>query len=70
MSETTYRVTGMTCGHCAAAVTGKLNGLEGVQEVAVDVPGGEIRVVSTGPLPEESVRAALAETGNYRLAGA
>ena len=33
---TTYTVTGMTCGHCAQAVTGELTGLPGVEDVLVD----------------------------------
>jgi len=30
-------VTGMTCGHCAAAVTEELTALPGVSEVSVDL---------------------------------
>jgi copper chaperone CopZ len=36
MTETTtssYSVTGMTCGHCAAAVTRELQALDGVTDV-------------------------------------
>lgn len=36
-----YAVTGMTCGHCDGAVTGELQNLESVSEVAVELnPSG------------------------------
>ena len=69
---TTYAVTGMTCGHCAHAVTGELSGLEGVSRVDVSlVPGGEskVTVTSEAPLSAQAVAAALDEAGDYRLAG-
>ena len=67
----TYHVTGMTCHHCAGAVTGELAALGGVSSVVVDLaPGGEslVTVVSDAPLAEQAVAAALAEAGNYPLA--
>jgi copper chaperone len=67
------RVTGMTCDHCAEAVTEELTRLDGVSDVHVDlVPAGEsvVSVASAGPLAEEAVAAALDEAGGYRLAGA
>lgn len=68
---TTYRVSGMTCEHCVAAVTEELTRLAGVAAVSVDlVPGGESLVTVTGPAspPAEQVAAALEEAGDYRLA--
>ena len=45
MATTIYAVTGMTCEHCARAVTQELERLGGVRGVTVDlVPGGESRV--------------------------
>ena len=73
MTTTTYAVTGMTCEHCAHAVTEELSGLEGVSRVNVDlVPGGDSRVTVTSEaeLPEQAVTAALDEAGDYRLATA
>ncbi|MGB7980350.1 MAG: heavy-metal-associated domain-containing protein [Candidatus Nanopelagicales bacterium] len=72
MNTSTYSVTGMTCGHCVAAVTQELSGLPGVTEVAIDlVPEGlsTVTVSSAGPLAEDAVRAAVDEAG-YALAGA
>ena len=44
MTSTTYQVTGMTCEHCARAVTEEIESLDGVSAVAVDlVPGGSRR---------------------------
>ena len=33
--ETTYTVTGMTCGHCVAHVTEKMKAVDGVDDVRV-----------------------------------
>lgn len=70
--QTIYLVTGMTCGHCASAVTNELEALEDVSSVQVDVvSGGEssVRVASKQALTAEQVSAALAEAGDYALAG-
>jgi copper chaperone CopZ len=64
---TTYTVTGMTCGHCAQAVTGELTALTGVEDVQVDVSTGAVTVTSEAPLDTEQVRVAVDEAG-YELA--
>ena len=44
-TRSTYAVSGMTCGHCVAAVSEELGTLEGVTKVSVDlVEGGESMV--------------------------
>ena len=68
MSETTYTVTGMTCGHCVASVTEEISEINGVTDVAVDLPTGAVTVMSTHPLDEADVRAAVKDAG-YELAG-
>ncbi|MET1132781.1 MAG: heavy-metal-associated domain-containing protein [Aeromicrobium sp.] len=68
MSTTTYTVNGMTCGHCAAAVTEEISTLPGVEDVAVDVASGAVTVTSTAPLDDAAVAAAVDEAG-YALAG-
>ncbi|GGM56841.1 heavy metal transport/detoxification protein [Longimycelium tulufanense] len=68
MSQSTYTVTGMSCGHCANAVTEELGKIAGVSEVAVDVPAGLVTVTSAEPLREEDVRVAVEEAG-YELTG-
>ena len=68
MSENTFTVTGMTCGHCVASVTEEITEIDGVTDVAVDLPTGAVTVTSTHPLDEADVRAAVKEAG-YELAG-
>jgi copper chaperone len=70
-STTTFAVTGMTCGHCVAAVTEELFAVPGVTDVHVDlVPGATSTVTLTSdtPLSNDQVAAALDEAGDYRLA--
>ncbi|CAM3551433.1 heavy-metal-associated domain-containing protein [Stackebrandtia soli] len=63
MNTTTYQVSGMTCGHCAKAVTDELTELEGVSSVDVDVASGAVTVSSAAPLTLTDVRAAVDEAG-------
>ena len=65
-TTTTYRVQGMTCGHCVGAVTGALNDLDGVTDVSVDLDSGQATVTSEQPLDEAAVRDAVDEAG-YEL---
>lgn len=61
-----YQVNGMTCGHCVSSVTEELSGLEGVRSVSVDLNAGgtsRVMVVSSKPIPAETVRAAISEAG-------
>ncbi len=67
MSQNTYTVTGMTCGHCATSVTEEITEIDGVSDVAVDLPTGVVTVTSDRPLDEAQVRAAVEEAG-YQLA--
>ena len=60
--STTYTVTGMTCAHCAAAVTQEVSAVEGVGAVEVDVEGGTVRVSGPG-FSDAQVRAAVDEAG-------
>ncbi|OHV20997.1 cation-transporting ATPase [Parafrankia soli] len=68
MSETTYTVTGMTCGHCVASVTEEVGDIQGVTNVAVDLSSGAVTVTSDRQVDPAEVRAAVEEAG-YRLAG-
>ncbi|MDG4803294.1 heavy-metal-associated domain-containing protein [Micromonospora sp. WMMD980] len=67
--ETTYRVTGMTCGHCVNAVSAELTALPGVTDVKVDLATGRVTVTSQGPMDADAVHAAVDEAG-YDLAEA
>ena len=63
---TTYAVTGMSCGHCAAAVTEELSRIDGVTSVGVDLETGSVAVTSDAPLSVDDVRAAVDDAG-YEL---
>jgi copper chaperone len=64
--STTYDVTGMTCGHCAQAVTSEVESIEGVTSVSVEVETGKVLVEGEG-FTDEQVAAAVDEAG-YALA--
>ncbi|HEX2274113.1 MAG TPA: heavy-metal-associated domain-containing protein [Acidimicrobiales bacterium] len=63
MTETTYSVAGMTCDHCARAVSTEVSNIPGVSAVTVDVPTGTVRVTSEQPVDEAVFRAAVEEAG-------
>ncbi len=65
----TYRVSGMTCGHCVNAVSTEVGGIPGVRDVQVDLGSGNVTVASDAPLDTEAVRAAVDEAG-YELVDA
>jgi copper chaperone CopZ len=70
MTATSYKVAGMSCEHCANAVTSELSSLDGVTAVTVDlVPDGLslVTVTSRQPLADEAVAVALDQAGDYRL---
>jgi copper chaperone len=61
MSESvTYRVPGMTCEHCKAAVTEELSAAPGVESVAVDLDAKLVEV-SGATLDDAALRAAIDE---------
>jgi len=62
-----YQVTGMTCGHCEGAVAEEIGALDGVSSVKAVASTGQVTVVSTAPLADDAVRAAVDEAG-YELA--
>jgi len=59
------KVTGMTCGHCVAAVTRAVKDVPAVQDVSVDLKQGLVTV--TGQADEHAVRAAIIKEG-YEIA--
>jgi copper ion binding protein len=63
MSTTDYAVRGMTCGHCASAVTEEVSKIPGVTGVQVDVAAGRVSVESDQPVPADVVAAAVDEAG-------
>ena len=71
MSTQNFDVVGMTCGHCAHAVTEELQALDGVSDVQVDLVAGgtsAVTVTADRELTPAEVTAALDEAGDYSLA--
>ena len=67
MSETvTYRVPGMSCEHCRAAVANELSSVAGVESVAVDLDE-KLVTVRGSSLEDGALRAAIDEAG-YEVA--
>jgi copper chaperone CopZ len=65
---TTYKVSGMSCGHCESAVSGEISDIDGVTAVKAVASSGEVTVTSGTDLDDEAVRAAVDEAG-YELTG-
>ncbi len=62
--ERTYRVRGMSCEHCRAAVARAVQGVSGVRAVQVDLASGAVRVSYAGePVPEGQVKEAIRDAG-------
>lgn len=68
MTTTTYKVSGMTCGHCEGAVASEVSALPGVTEATATAATGLLTVVAETPPTEDAVRAAVDEAG-YELLG-
>ncbi|MDT0342941.1 heavy-metal-associated domain-containing protein [Streptomyces litchfieldiae] len=68
MSTTTYKVSGMTCGHCEGAVRAEIGALPGVTEVTAAAGTGLVTVTAEAPPDDDAVRAAVDEAG-YELIG-
>lgn len=58
----TFTVSGMTCGHCEAAVTGEVSALDGVESVQVDLETKIVTVAGLG-LDRVLIVAAIDEAG-------
>ena len=62
MSEITYTVAGMHCGHCKTAVTEELEAVDGVDDVVVDLDT-KLVTVRGDDLDDSALRAAIEEAG-------
>ncbi|MGW0023373.1 heavy-metal-associated domain-containing protein [Rhodococcus sp. NPDC003383] len=61
--QNTYRVEGMTCGHCVSAVREEISAIPGVSEVDVNLETGTVVVVSDTELDPKAVADAVDEAG-------
>ena len=62
-TTTTFTVTGMTCGHCVAAVTEEVTKLDHVTAVDIDLASGAVSVHSDGPIDPVAFAEAVDEAG-------
>ncbi|MGZ4591801.1 MAG: heavy-metal-associated domain-containing protein [Actinomycetes bacterium] len=63
VGSTTFRVEGMTCGHCERAITEEISQLAGVDQVSVDLPNGTVTVIAQHPVDRADIAAAVDEAG-------
>ena len=63
MSTETFKVTGMTCGHCVSSVTSEVSKVEGVTKVDVDLASGSVTVESNLPIDKAAIATAVDEAG-------
>jgi len=63
MANSTWTVTGMTCGHCVKAVTDEVSALDGVEAVDVDLETGGVAVTAATDPTREQMAAAVDEAG-------
>jgi copper chaperone CopZ len=68
MGTITYKVSGMTCGHCESSVREEVGAIPGVGEVTAAAGTGLVTVTAEEPLDDAAVRAAVDEAG-YELIG-
>ena len=66
MSTTVWTVTGMTCGHCVAAVTEEVSAVPGVTAVDVDLASGRVTVTADAE-PDPAALAAAVDEAGYTL---
>jgi len=62
------RIQGMSCNHCVMAVTKALTGIEGIQDVQVDLKTGEATFEETAPVDPEVIKRRISEAG-YDVVG-
>ena len=64
MTEKTFKVLEMSCGHCKAAVEGELNKLSGVENADADVERGTVEVsYNEEKVTTEDLKGAIEEAG-------
>lgn len=63
MPTSEYRVSGMSCAHCEAAVEREVAELPGVEGVTVSAATGTLIVTSAVPVDPDTVLGAVDEAG-------
>ena len=60
---TTVKINGMSCNHCATAVTGALNEIDGIKDPKVDLSKGEATFEEERPVDLNTVREKIKKAG-------
>jgi len=64
MTDATFNVPDMSCGHCKAAVEGELNKLKGVERSNADLEKATVEVsYDEGRVTTEELKGAIEEAG-------
>lgn len=63
MPTSEYRVSGMSCGHCEAAVRSEVAQIPGIEDVMVSAATGKLVVTSAQPIDADAVLGAVDEAG-------
>ncbi len=62
-----YSITGMTCGHCAAAISEEVSEVDGVTGVNVNLEDASMVVESENRPPFDAIVEAVSEAGEYSV---
>lgn len=65
---TTIKIKGMTCRHCAMAVTKALSGMDGIRDVQVNLETGEASFTEEKPVDRALIRERISKAG-YEVVG-
>ncbi len=63
------KVKGMSCQHCVMSVTKALNKLEGIRNVKVDLPKGEVSFDNTKALAPDKIEKTIEDAGYQVVKG-
>ncbi|OBB78214.1 heavy metal transporter [Mycobacterium colombiense] len=63
MPTSEYQVSGMSCGHCEAAVRSEVAQIPGIDDVTVSAATGKLVVTSAQPIDADAVLGAVDEAG-------
>lgn len=63
MSQQNFKVEGMSCGHCEAAVREEVSKIPGVTTISVSAQDGSLQVDEDGTVSADAIIAAVDEAG-------
>ena len=66
---TVIKVKGMSCQHCVMSVKKALGRLDGIQNVAVDLPKGEVSFDNTQGTAPDQITKAVEDAGYEVVSG-